>query len=132
GGGSAQNIAAMPPRRLEPCSPVNAEMVRGDISVSANGTVTHVEGNKVYAFGHPFLSAGPMNLPMSTAYVIGVLPKLDASFKLAVPMDVVGAFQQDRATGIYGNMGDKPNMIPVSLTLKSSMNTVNKYEFEVA
>jgi hypothetical protein len=132
GSGSAQNVGAIPPRRLEPGSPVNAEMVRGDISVSANGTVTHVDGNKVYAFGHPFLSAGPMNLPMSTAYVIGVLPKLDASFKLAVPMDVIGAFQQDRSTGIYGNMGAKPDMIPVSLTVKSSMNTVNKYNYEVA
>jgi len=132
GSGSAQNVGSIPPKRLEPGSPVNAEMVRGDISVSANGTVTHVDGNKVYAFGHPFLSAGPMNLPMSTAYVIGVLPKLDASFKLAVPMDVIGAFQQDRSTGIYGNMGAKPDMIPVSLTVKSSMNTVNKYNYEVA
>ena len=132
GAGSAQTVSAVPPRRLEPGSPVNAEMVRGDISVSANGTVTHVDGNKVYAFGHPFLSAGPMNLPMSTSYVIGVLPKLDVSFKLAVPMDVIGAFQQDRSTGIYGNMGDKPNMIPVSVTVKSSMNTVNTYNYEVA
>ena len=132
GSGSAQNVSAIPPRRLEPGSPVNAEMVRGDISVSANGTVTHVDGNKVYAFGHPFMSAGPMNLPMSTAYVIGVLPKVDVSFKLAVPMDVIGAFQQDRSTGIYGNMGDKPNMIPVSLTVRSSMNTVNQYNYEVA
>src|SRR5262245_37559458 len=89
-------------RSLEPGSPVNAEMVRGDINVSANGTVTYVDGNKIYAFGHPFLSSGPTSLPMASAYVISLLPKLDASSKLAVPMDVIGAFQQDRSTGILG------------------------------
>jgi hypothetical protein len=111
---------------------VNAELVRGDISVTANGTVTYVDGNKVYAFGHPFMSAGPTALPMSNAYVISVLPRLDSSFKLAVPNEVIGAFQQDRSTGILGSMGQQPSMIPVSLTIKSSLNNTNTYNFEVA
>jgi hypothetical protein len=132
GAGSALTVAGQPARQLQPGSPVNAEMVRGDISVSANGTVTYVDGNKIYAFGHPFLSAGPTNLPMSNAYVISVLPKLDVSSKFAVPMDVIGAFQQDRATGIFGTIGDKPDMIPVTVRVKSSLNTTNQYNFEVA
>ena len=131
GAGTAANVGPVP-SRLEPGSTVSAELVRGDMSISANGTVTYVDGNKVYAFGHPFLSAGPISVPMSSAYVISLLPKLDASMKLAFPVDVVGAFQQDRSTGILGTMGDHPSMIQVSLNVKSSTNTTNHYNVEVA
>jgi len=131
GAGTATNIGPVP-TRLEPGSTVSAELVRGDMSISANGTVTYVDGNKVYAFGHPFLSAGPISVPMSSAYVISLLPKLDASMKLAFPVDVVGAFQQDRSTGIFGTMGDRPSMIPVSLGVRSSTNATNRYNVEVA
>ncbi len=129
--GTAANIGPVS-SRLEPGSTVSAELVRGDMNISANGTVTYVDGNKVYAFGHPFLSAGPISVPMSSAYVISLLPKLDTSIKLAFPVDVVGAFQQDRSTGILGTMGDKPNMIPVALDVRSSTNATNHYNVEVA
>jgi hypothetical protein len=69
---------------------------------------------------------------MSSAYVISLLPKLDTSIKLAFPVDVVGAFQQDRSTGILGTMGDRPSMIPVSLNVRSSTNSTNHYNVEVA
>jgi hypothetical protein len=133
-GGAAGTVANVGPvsNRLEPGSTVSAELVRGDMNISANGTVTYVDGNKVYAFGHPFLSAGPISVPMSSAYVISLLPKLDTSIKLAFPVDVVGAFQQDRSTGVFGTMGDKPNMIPVELNVRSSTNATNHYNVEVA
>lgn len=129
GGGSAVNASATP-SKLEPGSSVNVEMIRGDVSWSANGTVTHVDGNKVYAFGHSNLTVGPTDVPMTAGYVISLLPNLQNSFKLAVPMDVVGAFQQDRSTGIAGTIGAKSKMIPVSIDLKSKANT--RYNFEVA
>jgi SpoIVB peptidase S55 len=131
GAGSAQNLGAAPVK-LEPGSSVNVELIRGDLSWSANGTVTHVDGNKVYAFGHPNLTAGPTDVPMSAGYVLSLLPNLQNSFKLAVPMNVVGSFQQDRSTGIAGTLGSTSKMIPVNLTLRSSLNSTNKYKFEVA
>src|SRR5262249_12673077 len=42
------------------------------------------------------------------------------------------AFQQDRSTGIAGTIGMASKMIPVNLTLHSSLNAVNRYKFEVA
>ena len=63
-GGSAANLGAAS-TKLEPGSSVNVELIRGDLSWSANGTVTWVDGNKVYAFGHPNLAAGPTDVPMS-------------------------------------------------------------------
>jgi hypothetical protein len=131
GSGSTLPAAEKPPLRLVPGSPVSAELARGDISVSANGTVTHVEGDQVYAFGHPYLSAGPLNLPMSTAHVITVLPRLDNSMKISAPVSVVGAFTEDRSTGIAGRMGGVPDMIPVSLTVKSGKTAANNYKFEI-
>jgi hypothetical protein len=129
--GSGQNLTTGP-SKIEPGSSINVELIRGDLSWSANGTVTYVDSNKVYAFGHPNLTAGPTDVPMSAGYVISLLPNLQNSFKLAVPLDVVGAFQQDRSTGIAGTLGATSKMIPVSMTLHSSLNTVNKYKFEVA
>lgn len=129
--GGAQNLPATPPRRLEPGSAVSAELVRGDLDVSANGTVTYVDGDNVYAFGHPFLSAGPLDLPMSSAYIISSLARLDSSSKVAVPVEVVGAFRQDRATGISGSMADKPSMIPMNIQVGSGNGTANHYKFEV-
>jgi hypothetical protein len=132
GGGSAQNLVGATPSKVEPGSSINVELIRGDLSWSANGTVTYVDGNKVYAFGHPNLTAGPTDVPMSAGYVISLLPNLQNSFKLAVPLDVVGSFQQDRSTGIAGTLGSTSRMIPVNVTVHSSLNTVNKYKFEVA
>ena len=131
GGGSASTLAAQTPSKLEGGSSVNVELIRGDLGFSANGTVTYVDGNKVYAFGHPNFSAGPTDVPMSAGYVISLLPNIQNSFKLAVPLDVVGAFRQDRSTGIAGTIGEKAKMIPVNVTLTTSQNTINKYTFEL-
>jgi hypothetical protein len=132
GGGSAASLAPATPSKIEPGSSVNIELIRGDLSWSANGTVTYVDGNKVYAFGHPNLTVGPTDVPMSAGYVISLLPNLQNSFKFAVPLDVVGAFEQDRSTGIAGTIGSTSKMIPVNVTVNSSLNTVNKYKFQVA
>jgi hypothetical protein len=129
--GGALNLPSTPSRRLEPGAAVSAELVRGDLDISANGTVTYIDGDKVYAFGHPFLSAGPLDLPMSSAYIISSLARLDSSSKVAVPVDVIGAFHQDRATGIFGSMGDKPSMIPMTIRVKSSNDVTTPYKFEV-
>ena len=132
GSGSAANIPGPINNKIEPGSSINVELIRGDISWSANGTVTYVDGNKIYAFGHPNLTAGPTDVPMSAGYVISLLPNVQNSFKLAVPLDIVGAFQQDRSTGIAGTIGATSKMIPVNVAVKSSLNTTNQYKFEVA
>jgi len=110
---------------------INAEMVRGDISVSANGTVTYVDGDKVYAFGHPFQSVGPVDLPMSLAEVLTLVPTRGMSFKVAVPTRIVGHFEQDRSTGILGRVGRTPDMIPVTVDVETSRSGVERYEYEV-
>ncbi|RPI28720.1 MAG: hypothetical protein EHM61_04080 [Acidobacteria bacterium] len=117
--------------RLEPGSTVAVQLVRGDMDVSATGTVTHVSGNSVYAFGHPFLSIGYTDLPMSKAAVITVIPTLMVSMKVAATTQSVGTIRQDRATGIMGVTGEKSKMIPVHLKVNTSRNEIIEYDYEV-
>ena len=102
---------------LQPGDAVGATLVRGDLTMAGTGTVTMVEGDRVYAFGHPFYNLGPVQIPMTRASVTTLLPSLAISSKIAAIGDVVGTFDQDRATGIYGTLGAGPTMIPVRVRL---------------
>ncbi len=111
---------------------VSMQLTRGDYSLAAAGTVTYRDGDKIYAFGHPFLSLGISDLPMSESSVVTVIPNLNNSFKLAVPGELVGSMTQDRATGVFGKLGQSPKMIPVQLNLVTSRNQKQTLNFEVA
>jgi hypothetical protein len=104
---------------LRPGDPVGVSLMNGDGEMGATGTVTHVDGDRVYAFGHPFFNFGPTAFPMTRAYVYATLPSLMSSFKIATMGDVIGTVQQDRATAIAGSLGKGPEMIPVTITLDS-------------
>jgi len=111
---------------------VVVHLSRGDIQIAAAGTVTLRDGDKIYAFGHPFFSLGSTNLPMSESHVVTVVPNANNSFKLAVPDSMVGAMTQDRATAIYGKLGSEPKMIPVHVKLTTSRGRVEETNFESA
>jgi hypothetical protein len=98
-------------------------LLSGDLEVGATGTVTHIDGDHVYAFGHPFYGLGPTQFPMTRAHVFGILPSLAASQKIASTGDVIGVVQQDRATTIAGTLGPGPAMIPIKLTLNAERGT---------
>ncbi len=108
------------------------QLTRGDYSLSAAGTVTLRVGEKIYAFGHPWLSLGTSNLPMSESHVITVVPSISNSFKLTVPDAMVGTMTQDRATGVFGKLGEVAKMIPVKLNLTTSRNQNKTLNFEIA
>jgi hypothetical protein len=118
-------------RTLQPGDSVGVSLVRGDYSLTASGTVTWRDGEKIYAFGHQFLNLGSANMPMSETSVVTVIPNLNNSFKLAVPGAMVGTLTQDRTTGIMGKLGEQPRMIPVELNVTTSRNQKQTYKFEV-
>jgi hypothetical protein len=45
---------------------------------------------------------------------------------------MVGAISQDRASGIYGMLGQAPKMIPVKINLHTSRNRQETYSYEIA
>ncbi len=117
---------------LKPGASVTMQLSRGDYTLAAHGTVTARDGEKIYAFGHPFLSLGASELPMSESSVVIVIPNMNNSFKMAVPGDMVGTMTQDRATGVFGKLGQAPKMIPVKLNLTTSRGQKEVLDLEVA
>ncbi len=116
---------------LEPGSAVGVSLVEGDFDLSSTGKVTAVEGDRVYAFGHPFFNLGPTQFPLRKAWVYSVFPSLYSSFKITAPMDVVGTMDQDRSTAIAGRLGAPPRMIPVRVSLKTSRGQERRFAFRV-
>ena len=116
---------------LKPGDAVGVMLVGGDLQLGATGTVTHIDGDHVYAFGHPMYNLGPTEFPMTRAYVYTVLPSLFSSMKLSSVGEVIGTVVQDRATAIGGRLGPGPHMIPVELTLESKRAPSRKFQFNV-
>src|SRR5258706_196114 len=116
---------------LTPGTSVSVQLVRGDYSIAASGTVTFRDGEHIYAFGHPFLGLGGSDMPMTESSVVTVIPNAYNSFKLAVPGRMVGSISQDRATGVFGQLGHAPRMIPVQINLHTSRGRVEKFSYEV-
>ena len=116
---------------LLPGSSVTVQLARGDYSIAAAGTVTYRDGERIYAFGHPFLSLGGADMPMTESSVVIVIPNTFNSFKLAVPGRLVGSISQDRATGVFGELGHAPKMIPVRLNLHTSRGQDEQFSFEI-
>ncbi|MGZ7038673.1 MAG: SpoIVB peptidase S55 domain-containing protein, partial [Thermoanaerobaculia bacterium] len=121
-GATSTSTAAAPAadRSFKPGDPIGAVLLNGDFTVAATGTVTHVDGDRVYAFGHPFLDMGEISFPMAKSEIVTVLPSLASSFKFSNTGAIVGEFRQDRSTGIMGVLGGQARTIPVELTVDGS------------
>jgi len=131
GAGAMTPLEPFDDKTLTPGTSVTVELARGDYSVAAAGTVTYRDGEKIYAFGHPFLSLGGADMPMTESSVVTVIPNTFNSFKLAVPGRMVGSISQDRATGIFGQLGHASRMIPVKLTLHTSRGQDEQFKYEI-
>jgi hypothetical protein len=116
---------------LKPGDAIGVALLSGDLQLGGTGTVTHIDGDRVYAFGHPMYNLGPIDFPMTRAYVYTVLPSLFSSMKLSTTGDVIGTVQQDRATAIAGRLGPGPHLIPVTLTLSSNRAPARTFRFGV-
>ena len=128
GAGSVSD--AKQPEPLEPGSAVSAVLVRGDMNIAGTCTVTYLDATHLLACGHPFLQSGTVDMPMTKATVLATLPSSSNSFKIVNATEPVGAFVQDRRTGIMGRFDRQPEMIPVTLSLNSAGHA-KQYRFEV-
>lgn len=102
---------------FEPGSAIAVQLVRGDVSVAATGTVTYVSGDKVLAFGHPMFNVGEVYLPIATAEVHTFMSAVSSSFKLSSPIEEVGTLLQDRQSCILADTSQRVDMIPVHVTV---------------
>jgi len=100
---------------LEPGSAIGVQVVRGDVSVGALGTVTAIDDKKVLAFGHPFLRKGNSGYFMTNAYIYTTISGLENSFKVGTTGEAVGLINQDRSAGVAGQLDKYPSVIPIRI-----------------
>jgi hypothetical protein len=117
GGGASRTARTGVAARLEPGSMISVQLIRGDLEVGADGTVTHIEGNRIFAFGHRFLAVGPAEFPFARAEVLTVLPTLSSSFKISTAREWLGTITDDRSTAIAGELGKRAAMVPVEISV---------------
>ena len=118
--GGASNAGTDYDASLAPGSAVGVAVVCGDFTVGATGTVTAVDGNKVLAFGHPFLHKGNVNYFMTDATVVGTIAGQSNGMKIANVGNIIGRINQDRETGVAGLLGEFPSVVPVKIHVKDA------------
>lgn len=114
GGGSPSDRMG-DPQKLEPGSMISVQLLSGDLSVGADGTVTAIDGDRIYAFGHRFLAEGPTEMPFAQAEVLALLPNLASSFKISTAREWMGSITADRDTAIAGVTGRAASTIPAEI-----------------
>lgn len=132
-----QGVSAGSPRSqaytgvVTPGSMISVQLLSGDLAISADGTVTYIDGTHVYAFGHRFLDTGSVELPFARADVIALLPTLNQSFKLSSPKEWVGTILSDRSTAIAGEIGRPAHTVPLAISVASTQMANHEYHFQV-
>src|SRR5579871_191771 len=128
--GVGSSSAEKQPEPLVPGSAVSAVLVRGDMDAAATCTVTYVDKEHLLACGHPILQYGAVDMPMTKADVVATLSSPLNSFKIVNTTESVGAFVQDRHTGIMGRFNKEPEMIPVTLSIHGA-GAPKEYHYDV-
>lgn len=117
---------------LQPGDAVSGVLISGDLDISATGTITYRDGNKILAFGHPFFNIGPSELPMAQAKILTVIHSLWGSFKLASTGRIIGNIRQDRSSGILGIIGEQTPTFPVKIEYISPFDQKKEYHYQIA
>jgi SpoIVB peptidase S55 len=129
GGGS---VPGMECDSIVPGSAVGVQLIRGDWSAAAIGTVTYRDKDRILAFGHPFVAMGWVRFPLTAATIHTVFASQQISAKVGSPSTPCGTLVADRSTGIYGEIGAQPSMIPVRVDITGTGKRSKHYRFEVA
>jgi hypothetical protein len=117
---------------IRPGSAISVQMVTGDYQIAALGTLTLVDAPKFLAFGHSFTNKGTVNYLAFSAFVYQTVKSPVMSFKLGAPLKQIGRVIEDRNAGVYGKLGETPELISVTSSVKErDRNQNRKYSFSV-
>lgn len=119
------------PTAFQPGGSIAVQLVRGDMSAAATGTVSLVEGPGVLAFGHPMFHAGEIYAPVAAAEVHTVIPSALSAFVVASPLRELGALVQDRQSTIAADTSLKVRMIPVQMRIRNGKKEIGRFSVEV-
>ncbi len=106
---------------MMPGSAVSAQLVRGDLEIAATCTVTYIDPKELLACGHPLMQSGHVSLPMTSTEVVATLASPLNAFKIINTGALIGAFTEDRESAMRGELGARPHMIPLHITVHSTL-----------
>ncbi|MEZ4443670.1 MAG: SpoIVB peptidase S55 domain-containing protein [Polyangiaceae bacterium] len=135
GGGGGAKLPGEVPTGFEDGGVINVELVRGDISMAGLGTVTHVVGDKLVAFGHPMIGGGIEALPTALGYVHWILATENRSFKIGEPIKPLGTLINDRQASIVVDTTMQAPVFPVSIDIRGGLvspDTKTRWNMEVS
>lgn len=118
-GGGADDAGAGPLPEFTPGAAIGATLATGDLNLSAVGTLTYKDGDRVFGFGHPMTGAGSIEVPMTQAHVVATLASQSGSFKIANATAPIGAIIEDRLTAIVGQIGRSAPMMPLTVVVNA-------------
>jgi hypothetical protein len=106
--------AAFAVQPLVPGSSMAAGLSSGDVTAGAVGTVSYVDGDRVWGFGHPLDGTGRRSLFLQDAYVYSIVNNPvgvegAGTYKLAVPGHDVGILSGDGFSAVAGRTGVLPD-----------------------
>ena len=119
GAATAGSGGEVGPTKFEMGGAIAIELIRGDMSASAVGTVSYVDGQKILAFGHPMFQTGETYAPVATATVHTVIPSSQSAFVMATPMTEIGSLVQDRQAAIAADTSVRSPTIPMDITINT-------------
>jgi hypothetical protein len=117
-------LGSFPAQQLVPGSAFGVGYASGDIAASAIGTVTYVDGDRVWGFGHPLDGVGARSLLLQDAYVFRVinnplaLGEFSGTYKYAAAGHDVGTLTNDALAAVVGRVGALPATVPVKVSAK--------------
>jgi hypothetical protein len=119
------------PADLHPGSMISVQLLSGDYNVGADGTVTYIDGNRVYAFGHRFLDVGATSLPFARSEVLALVPNTNTSFKLSAAREWMGSIGYDGNTAVAGEFGKRAATVPVSVNVTRDGRHIESYGMQM-
>ena len=97
-----------------PGRPLAVGLLLGELTRGAFGTISFVDGDRVYGFGHSMDDAGPVSLPIIEAVVLGEISNLSAPYKFVTLNPTVrGTLTEDRIPAVRGILGEGPELVPI-------------------
>ncbi|TKJ28418.1 hypothetical protein CEE39_10095, partial [bacterium (candidate division B38) B3_B38] len=116
---------------FEPGAIIAIQLIRGDMNMTATGTITYRQKDNILAFGHYLLQIGNIEFPMTKGRVLTILPDSLGSSMLTTSTELVGSIVQDRMAGVLGIVGKRPRMIPVEVEIKSDSHKLRSYHYDL-
>jgi hypothetical protein len=111
---------------LRPGHAIALQLVRGDINVTAIGTLTYLKENKFLAFAHSFMKKGDCSFFFAPANIYHCFFSHEMPFKIGTPGKLAGSVLVDRNEGIAGLIGLSPKVATVRASVVDLDNGVKK------